>query len=96
MVFLKLFLELALPLSGSFASRSGCFLLLSLRTVCWRVCSALQIQCVYLRSNLIPLSQFAGVIGEDDHPFLLGRHGAGCDCESSARSGGSGDEGERS
>ena len=35
------------------------------------------LQCLYLRPNLVPLCQFTGVIGEDDHPFLLGRHAAG-------------------
>ena len=35
-----------------------------------------------VRANLVPLSQFAGVVGEDDEPFLLsGRHCAGCGCE---------------
>ena len=35
------------------------------------------LQRLYLRPNLIPLSEFSGIVGEDDHPFLLGRHAAG-------------------
>lgn len=34
-----------------------------------------------IRANLVPLRQLAGVVGQDDHPFLLGRHCAGCGCE---------------
>jgi hypothetical protein len=34
-----------------------------------------------VRAHRVPLSQLAGVVREDDEPFLLGRHDAGCGCE---------------
>lgn len=34
-----------------------------------------------VRAHLVPLSEFTGVVGEDDEPFLLGGHCAGCGCE---------------
>jgi len=41
-----------------------------------------------LRANRVPLSQFSGVVGQDDEPFLLGRHCASCGCECAGGSGG--------
>jgi hypothetical protein len=43
-----------------------------------------------VRAHRVPLSQLSGVVGQDDEPFLLGRHCAGCSCECA---GGSGEEG---
>lgn len=34
---------------------------------------------------MVPLSQLAGVVGQDDHPFLLGGHYAGRCGESACR-----------
>jgi len=34
-----------------------------------------------VRAHRVPLGEFADVVGEDDEPFLLGGHCAGCGCE---------------